>query len=256
VKGDRITIVGGRGVGQYRRILSFDRMTGTIIVDKPWNVTPDNRSLISIGYLSDRVVVYNNRIDGKAAQVTAEAHTASVGVNLFGAAADFVVDGNVMTDLRHGIYNWMPDSGLEHQPMFSNMFVNNAIYNTREAIAVHAAGVGGGAIAYLGNVYRDNLVSGAIERGIIMRSIGLGTDANMNVVEDNTFFNMPVGMRIQKDTGAIKNTVFQRNRFVLGYAPFQYSIGCILFAVRDSLIRENVFEGFAEAEVLWGTLAP
>jgi hypothetical protein len=260
IEGDRVTIVGGRGVGQYRRILSFDRLTGTIILDKPWNVIPDSRSMISVGYLADRVVVYNNHFDGKAAQVSAASHTASSGVNMFGASADFVVANNVMTDVRFGIYNWMPEFGVEHTPFFSNLFTSNAIFNTREGFSIHAAGIGDGAVAYHSNIYRENLINGIYSYGVYMRAFGHGTDANMNVFEGNIFLNTPVGIRMQRDRGEMENTIFERNRFDRGSATLLWSRGAILFSYLDPLImdqtirRPNTFNGFSEDEVHWGVL--
>lgn len=39
-----ISIVGGRGMGQVRRVKSLDKETKTCTIDKPWNVIPDSSS--------------------------------------------------------------------------------------------------------------------------------------------------------------------------------------------------------------------
>jgi hypothetical protein len=267
LKGDRVTVVGGRGIGQVRRIIDFDPGTGTIVLDRPWNVVPDTKSIVSVGYLADKVVVYRNSIDGKVEQVTQAAHTASSGVNMFGASVDFIVDGNRMQEVRHGIYNWMNDDGKEHHPFFSNTFVNNTIWNTRQAISVHAAGIGNGATAYLANVYRDNVVKDALEHGFYMRSIGHGeADANMNVIERNRFSHLPLGMRLDRHRGNLRNTIVQGNHFWQGETPILNSYGLILFNVKDPLIgdavpeldlkkpRGNVFGWFQTIVAKWGEL--
>jgi hypothetical protein len=255
LSGDRVTIVGGRGVGQSRRIIAFDRSTGIMTLDRPWNVTPDDTSMGSVGFMADRTVVYRNRIDGKAEQVTQADETASTGITLFGASVEFIVDGNVMTDVRYGLFNWMRD-GVEHHPFFSNLFVNNAVYNTREGISIHTAGVGNGATAYVGNVYRDNVVNGASVRGLVFRASGAGIDANMNVIERNTFYNTPLGMRVHEDDeGRLRNSLIQRNTFWRGtepLVPFVSSYGCIFFGThRESSIRDNVFDGFETVEAIY-----
>lgn len=267
LKGDRVTVVGGKGIGQVRRIIDFDPATGTIVVDRPWNVTPDTKSIVSVGFLADKVVVYRNSIDGKVEQVTQAQHTASSGVNMFGASVDFIVDGNRMQEVRHGIYNWMTDDGREHHPFFSNTFVNNTIWHTRQAISVHAAGVGNGATAYLGNIYRDNVVKDALEHGFYMRSIGHGeADANMNVIERNRFSHLPLGMRLDRHRGNLRNTIIQRNHFWQGETSIPNSYGLILFNVKDPLIgdpiadydvrkpRGNVFGWFQTMVARWGEL--
>ena len=253
LQGDRVTIVGGRGVGQYRKIVNFDRRTGTITLDRPWNVTPDTESMISVGYLSDHVVVYENVMDGKGEQVAPEAHTFSAGVVMFSANVDFVVDSNTMTDVRFGIYNWMIEHGTEHMSFYSNTFARNSISHTREAFSIHVAGIGQGATAYHGNVYRNNYAEHIVSYGIYLRTNGHGTDGNMNVFQGNSFRSTPVGLRIQRDRGEIDNTIFENNRFVRHAAAFLNSYGTILSAIREGHIRKrNAFEGFMEIEALWG----
>jgi hypothetical protein len=253
LKGDRVTIVGGRGVGQYRKIVGFDPATGTITLDRPWNVTPDTKSMISVGYLSDHVVVYENVMDGKGEQVAPEAHTFSAGVVMFSANVDFVVDSNSMTDVRYGIYNWMIEHGTEHMSFYSNTFARNSISHTREAFSIHVAGIGQGATAYQGNVYRNNYAEHIIGYGIYLRTNGHGTDGNMNVFQGNSFLSTPIGLRIQRDRGEIDNTIFEKNRFVRHAAAFLNSYGTILSAIREGHIRKrNAFEGFMEIEALWG----
>jgi hypothetical protein len=55
-----LTIIDGRGLGQYRRVLSLDEKTSAARVDRPWNVIPDKTSKFVISVPALNNVAYDN----------------------------------------------------------------------------------------------------------------------------------------------------------------------------------------------------
>lgn len=198
-KGDRIFISGGKGMGQYRTIAGFDPATGTVTLDQPWNVVPDATSTAGLGNMNDHVAVFHNHLDGKAQQVAQVAHTASTGVSIATSMADLAVDSNVITDVRYGLWDVVPNFGNNLEPIYSNLFVNNTITNTR-----YGAYIGGAAqnnsTGYFNNIFRDNSIDTAIEYGMMLNVDGASTRSAMaNVLEHNTLRNVQIGIAFKNN---------------------------------------------------------
>ncbi len=80
--GLNVMIIHGRGLGQYRKVLSVNN--GTIIIDKPWDVIPDSTSKWSMFMANKNITWYNNTIKNCGA-----------GYVLFGNWVDGVVADNL-----------------------------------------------------------------------------------------------------------------------------------------------------------------
>lgn len=133
--GLELVVVCGKGIGQNRRVVSFEAGTGTVRVDPPWNVPPDSTSVVSAGGFVDRVVLYRNRIDGKPRGVTSPTHIASSGIQPFGGMFNLVADANVCHELRTGISNWGMVGGGLAIPHYFSLYTNNRIEKCRTGMS-------------------------------------------------------------------------------------------------------------------------
>lgn len=111
--GAALYILDGRGAGQYRRVMPGSQGR-EIVIDSPWDVVPDETSLVSLAKLHERLIFEDNEyMDGGVFQ-------------LWGGSVECVVSGNTFTRTgaitsRSGhIYN-----GLV--PDWYSQFVGNGI---------------------------------------------------------------------------------------------------------------------------------
>jgi hypothetical protein len=96
-------IVKGKGIGQSRRITA-NAGTGTITLEKAWNVIPDTTSIVATGRQVEKVVVYNNEFNANnKAYITGTTYTANTGINAYGNCNNFVIDNNLYSKLRTGV---------------------------------------------------------------------------------------------------------------------------------------------------------
>ena len=110
-RGLGVFIVGGRGVGQYRRVA--DHKGRAIEVDRPWQVVPDHTSQLAIVRFQGRFLLIGNRF-------------ADIGVvQFYGTSAENICDGNVSARTA-GFYNMARDyHGL--QPSWYVQWLGNVI---------------------------------------------------------------------------------------------------------------------------------
>lgn len=87
-------IVSGKGAGQYSMLKSIDGRS--IGLRTPWTVIPDESSLIQITDPKINQIYSHNRITD----------TAGVGIIIFGAAVDAVIDDNDFEDNGRGMLIW------------------------------------------------------------------------------------------------------------------------------------------------------
>ena len=78
-----IVINYGRGLGQYRKIISYDQTNKTVTVDKPFTITPNDESQITIAPFNINVTMYDNY-----------AENTSKGYWLYGYTLDSVICNN------------------------------------------------------------------------------------------------------------------------------------------------------------------
>lgn len=163
-------IVGGRGLGQHRRITS-SRPDGSLLLASPWTVAPDAASQLVVGAYFEKAVLYQNRLQGKREP----RETASCGIQAYSGVFDLVADGNTLSDLRAGLNNWaIMDKPAGFQPCYFHLYQNNRILD-----CLHASGTrfsnftslspGTGA-CILGATYRRNVLEGLIQDGFSVDS--------------------------------------------------------------------------------------
>lgn len=95
-----VSISQGRGVGQYRMVRSINGRT--ITVDRPWDVTPDKTSIISVTSSVFRFVISHNTITN--------ATTVQTGNGFFGNVFDSAIVKNEMTNTAMSVISKEYDS--------------------------------------------------------------------------------------------------------------------------------------------------
>jgi hypothetical protein len=104
--GAAVYVVGGRGVGQWRKVAGFDG-PNRVLVDRPWDVLPDARSTVSIVYLLHQWLVVDN-----------EFTDTGMAVQFYGAALEHIAAGNRSTRSA-GYHNF----GMNYRGMQPSWFV-------------------------------------------------------------------------------------------------------------------------------------
>jgi hypothetical protein len=201
-KSQDAVIVQGRGTGQFRQVTKVEG--NTITVSPPWSVVPDETSVIGVGPAQTRSVIYQNTFDGKSDYGTYM--TASVAMNMYGNVSDVIFASNTATDLRGGLvaeFSQVPDPRVPTpSALYFNLIAGNTLKGANSGInfATYALAKDvPGTIGHLGNTYRRNKLSDMVSHGI-----GLGADDNgrvggelrQNVIEHNSFMNVPTLLRV------------------------------------------------------------
>lgn len=239
VGGKDLIIVGGRGAGQRRHIVSVD--AGTATLETPWNVIPDKSSRFAIAGAASQAVVYDNTFEGRDSYD--EHDSDSTAVLLYGNVYDMVVDHNRISKMRHAMMTVALASTDGASPYFLQ-YSNNAVTDSNSGLYVGTtfaesgvAGVWGG----LGNIYRDNTFDRLAHIGVEYESWAYeGADYDATVFAGNRFKNLPYGFidayhlmwtykrpfKAPPELSSHKfNTVLYRNSFDRGSAPLAESVG-------------------------------
>ncbi|SES41973.1 glycosyl hydrolase family 28-related protein [Rhizobium sp. NFR03] len=191
--GRDLVIVGGRGAGQHRHIVSGSG--STVRLEKPWTVMPDATSRFALAAIASRAAIYDNSFEGRASYSAHDSDT--TGVLLYGSVYDVVVDSNRISRMRHGMMTVALDSTLGLSPYFlqysNNLVVdsNSGLYVGTTFAADGVAGVWGG----LGNVYRKNRFERIAYIGIEYETWDHdGSDFAGTVFDRNSFSDVRFGL--------------------------------------------------------------
>ncbi len=237
-----VLVVAGRGLGQHRRIVSYDRARREATVAPPWLVVPDRTSKITVAGLAQQIVVYDNSLDGKVGY--ASASTASSGVRLYANSVDTVVAANRMTRVRGGVELWAMGSGPspEMNSVFFNLVADNVVADSYDGVSAWTKYLYAevpGAVGHLGNVFRGNLGERLAGAGIRVAQWGSReTGAQLaDVFEKSRYKNMRVGVAsgTERPSGIstpLVGTILQGNTFDRGTAPYS---GSVAIAWPDSM---------------------
>ena len=99
-KGTMLYIVGGKGYGQMRLIESIS--DNVITVNEPWDIIPDETSVVSISIGHYDFVIYKNDIEGSADH--SKTGGGGCGIMIYNDVYNFRVVDNNITDVNTGIY--------------------------------------------------------------------------------------------------------------------------------------------------------
>lgn len=97
-----IVISAGRGLGQYRKIVAYDPVNKTVTVDRPFLITPNDKSQFTIAAFNVNVTMYNNYAENTAKGYWLYGYTLdgvicnNIGINTEGAflVTKFNIDNN------------------------------------------------------------------------------------------------------------------------------------------------------------------
>jgi polygalacturonase len=255
-----LVIVGGKGAGQRRHIVSVHE--NTAMLDTAWNVIPDRSSQFAIAATASRIAVYNNIFQGRPSFFQHDSD--STAVLLYGNVYDAVVDHNRISQMRHGMMTVALDSTHGLSPYFLQ-YSNNTITDSNSGLYVGTtftdggvAGVWGG----LGNVYRNNIFNRLAHIGVEYETWNYdGGDYNGTVFEGNRFTNLPYGFidgyrLMWTYDGRFKpppprssrkyNTILYNNIFDRGAARAAGSVGFKTLQSKNTWLNINsVWSGFS-----------
>lgn len=241
-------ITKGTGLGQSRRIISANG--SAITLDAPWNLAPDETSIIAVGHFADRIVMYKNYIDGKAYAASSPNFTASSGIQPYGGVFNFIADQNTISEVRAGIANWSTQHSFGIDPNYFSLYANNEINGCRWAIQNGLDMNRSVETALLGSMFRKNNINTTLQSGIVNTIMRTSTPVLENFVyEHNEFTNVRTAFSTGGDVGlpngfsssgdGIATQIFYKNNFSSGS-------GLAAIAVTKRMaLRENTFSGFS-----------
>lgn len=204
-RGGAVFILDGTGAGQYRIVTANKDRDWE--VDRPWQVAPDETSVVTIVPFRGRNIFVNNSFrDGGAMQ-------------LYGCAADEIIVGNKGVRID-GFYTWGLNGGnYGYQPAWTAQYFDNEISEP--------SGYGGRVWgpSFFGVITSDDAPGvGPLARGNVLRRNVLGIQTYMNiggtatdtVVEANAIRHTPNGIKVGKAT---EGTLIRNNSFEDVAAP-------------------------------------
>ena len=244
-------IIRGTGLGQSRRVIAYNGPT--ITLETPWNVPPDNTSVISLSNTNDRAVMYANNLDGKGYSVTTPVHNASAGIEPYGSTANFIAANNTLHDLRIGITCWSTQQGSEGDANFFSLFTNNQVDNCRWGILNGCYMADPRNLNLFGATYRNNRTTNINQSAIVNIIMASNRRQVLNsfIYEHNTLQATLKAFSTGGDIGlpngfpaagqGISDQFFYKNAFST-LTPS--SIG--IKGTTGVLVRENTLTGFSQ----------
>jgi polygalacturonase len=258
--GEDLIIVGGRGGGQRRHIVSVSNNTATL--DKPWNVIPDRSSQFALAATASQVAIYNNTFQGRSSYRQHDSD--STAVLLYGNVYDAIVDHNQISFMRHGMMTVALASSRGLSPYFLQ-YSNNTVTDSNSGLYVGTTFTGSGIAGIwggLGNIYRKNTFNNMAYIGVEYETWNYdGADYNGTVFERNRFTGLPYGFidayqlmwtydgrfRSPPPRSSRKyNTILYKNVFDRGAAFLSGSMGFLTLQPKNTWLNiGSTWTGFA-----------
>ncbi len=263
--GRDLVIVGGRGAGQHRHIVSTSG--NSLVLERPWNVIPDKTSRFALAATASRAAIYDNTFQGRDSYSRHDSD--STAVLLYGNVYDVVVDSNHISRMRHGMMTVALDSTRGLSPYFLQ-YSNNRVRESNSGLYVGTTfadsgvpGIWGG----LGNVYRGNLFEDIAYIGVEYESWDhRGADYNATVFDRNRFDGVSYGFvdaykLMWTHDGRFKagpqssrsrrlNTVLHKNEFVRGGGSLIGTMGFLTMHPDNTWLNVgSTWSGFATGNV-------
>jgi len=213
-RGGAVYVVGGRGTGQWRKVIGLEG--ATLTVDRPWDTPPDASSTVVVTFLLHQLLLVDNEFSdvGRAIQ-------------MYGNSIEFIVARN--RSIRAGGFGSL---GLPYgkdgiQPSWYCQFLNNTIAEGNYYPSIREAGKlsgGDSPIFVYGRPPNKDWVW-PLNRGGIVRNNRLENNAEIRiggskydspivqdvVVEDNSIANSDYGIHVDRATKGVvlRNNVFK-----------------------------------------------
>ncbi len=218
--GAGVYVVSGRGMGQWRKIAAAEG--SRLVLDRPWQVPPDESSLLEVTWLLSRWLVVGNSFSD-----------VGVALQFYGISAEMIVAGNTCARAYgyqaigkdYASYNIPVEERPTHQPTWYCQFLRNTISegNTYRSGANNAILAGSSVIGIYGwpptKDWPWPMAFGHVVRGNRLESnarIHVGGSANALpsardvIVEHNSVSNSESGVELDAGAG---NVLVRANRF-------------------------------------------
>lgn len=246
---DAITVISGRGLGQVRYITGISG--GKVTIDHDWDVVPDTSSTVIIGNHTHHMIIYNNYFGGT--QYGLDNNRATTGFEPWGAALNWIADGNTISKTRSGFAQFARyhdstnnDPGKHVvSPHFFNIYKNQTIDQCRYGMWMYTK-----EYTTVSSYYNDPAYCGVVIRGttftnIITESvhydtdeISVLTDLNLTVFDNNSF--QTTGENIVEMRG-INNHIWIGNTF----SGNGTGVGIDIAEGHIPALRDNIWNGFS-----------
>lgn len=218
--GAAVFVFNGKGWTQMRRVVKVEG--DTVTIDRPWDVAPDNTSLIGITMLQRHYILEGNDFSD-----------AGIAIQFYGTSYEHIVSGNTCARAGgyqgigkpYGGYNLPPDKNPCHQPSWFCQFVDNEITEG----SIYRSGAnnsilsGDSVIGVFGWPLTKDWpwpynVGSVVKRNTLDNNARLAVGGSANdkpsvsdtVVEHNTVSNANEGLRLDN---AVRGVVVRANRF-------------------------------------------
>jgi hypothetical protein len=244
-----IVVSDGKGLGQIRIVTSFDTLTNTVTVDRPWNVLPDVGSRLDIGKFNDRFVFYNNYMDGKPRAVSSPDHIASSAVQSFGGTTNLIVANNTIHSVRAVFPHWGLYNELNGISVFQPSYFNSFINNKADSCKYGYANINGwfeqapppNELQFLGTVFRNNQFDNVREGLIGFAAQESGTPIiDMSLYENNSAILNDYA--VESSNNSVRNQIFRKNNFQRD--PELSYPGNAVAERFGAVLRENSWSGY------------
>lgn len=243
-----VVVLHGKGLGQTRRVIAYDRASGTLTLDKPFLSIPDAQSTLVVTPLFYRNTVHANEL----------ADTMS-GIQFWINGVENIVAENRMKNIRGTgihIYAYFSRNEENQEPLYNagvgmeyfNLIAENQIENTHDGIVVQSDSlphVYGGFPLVLGNTVRCNTLRGQRRAGVVFSGFVPGTDMGRANVANTAEFNYTI------DTGNAgvvlpacnDAAVIRRNHMYLWHKPDgEYQVVNAHEGAVNTYLDNNLFE--------------
>lgn len=233
-QGNSVAIVAGKGIGQIRECIDVDVGTGEVSIDEPWNVIPDQGSIVSVGSFTRRMIVFGNYFDGTERAVSDTVNNrniANAGVQPYGGGGDWIIAGNTFHQMRDGVKifarckdNAKNTADYCAMPYYFNTIVDNVFSSCRNGIKVFvdkrvdSENPVNSDISVLGGIFRRNVLSNTVSQAISSSISFPEGEILMNVFDRNSVHSLGsyvLGSDGQHNQVWVNNT-FQGNNIALG----------------------------------------
>lgn len=205
--GGAVMILDGAGAGQYRLVTRNEGRDWE--VDRPWDIPPDETSVISIApYRGHNLLIGNEFVDGGAVQ-------------LYGAALDAVLAGNIGRRID-GFWGWgLNPHGWGWQPAWRCQLLDNELAET----SGYGARVWGPAFFGILTSNTNEAYAGPLARATVLRRCRVATNGSLRVdgvsvdsiVERCEVRRSQVGVRVGKSA---RGVLLRGNRFEQVTRPY------------------------------------
>jgi hypothetical protein len=225
-----IFVQSGEGEGQYRRIRS--NTSNTVTIDRPWDIMPNTKSVLTFITASYRSIVFRNRLNGFA-NVFSNSNFTNVGIVTFGSQFDLVAAGNLISTLRVGIeisslthnscvckISGRPvgDSSTNNCPNWGILIYGNQVSNTLYGVVswsrVEVPPRSETGPLVLGSVIRDNKITESRAAGLMVGDINRfwidGVWQRNAIIEHNQVIDAKIYLEL---LGLQTDTVVRHNVF-------------------------------------------